>query len=136
MYYPDLTPYDYGTTEYEDALNIGWLEKGHEFPTGDFPEKFWVVKKLESMEIKNKYRGWHGCEFCYPDDEYTPNRFNPEVIRNPNFVPPQREYHNGNGEYIVQGNGKTYAAPTLIIHYITAHNYIPPQEFIDAVINN
>jgi hypothetical protein len=40
-----------------------------------------------------------------------------------------------NGEYIVQWNGKTYSSPTLIVHYIDAHNYRPPQEFIDAVMN-
>lgn len=29
-----------------------------------------------------------------------------------------------------------YAAPSLILHYILAHGYKPPQEFIDAVINS
>ncbi|MCX7805518.1 MAG: hypothetical protein N3A38_10060 [Planctomycetota bacterium] len=31
-------------------------------------------------------------------------------------------------------DGKIYAAPTLIYHYVVAHKYRPPQEFIDAVM--
>lgn len=135
MYYPDLTPYNYGMTEYKDALNIGWLERGYEFPVGDFPEKVLILEKLKLMTRKNLYRGWHGCEFCEPNNKYV-NKFNPESIRNPNFVESEeRISHTGNGEYIVQWNGKTYSTPTLVIHYIEAHNYKPPQEFIDAVIN-
>jgi hypothetical protein len=110
MYYPDLTPYDYGITEYEDALNIGWLEMGHEFSSGDFPEKQELIRKLRAKKIENKYRGFHSCDFC-----------------------PKWEI--GNGEYVVQWNGKTYAAPRMVVHYIEAHNYKPPQIFIDAVIN-
>ncbi len=30
-------------------------------------------------------------------------------------------------------NGKSYAAPNLIYHYIKDCGYFPPQEFIDAV---
>jgi hypothetical protein len=40
----------------------------------------------------------------------------------------------GNGEIIVKGeDGRRYAAPTLILHYIEAHHYLPPEEFIQAV---
>lgn len=135
MYYPDLTPYDYGMTEYEDALNIGWLEMGHEFPIGDFPEKRELIQKLESKKIENKCRGVHGCEFCDPDNKFV-NKFDPSRITNPNFVEPEeKDSHTGNGEYIVQWNGKVYSAPILIVHYIETHNYRPPQEFIDAVMN-
>jgi hypothetical protein len=111
MYYPDLSLYDYGITEYPNALNIGWLEKGQEFPTGDFPEKEQVLKILKSKQRENLYRGWHSCEFCESDRE------------------------SGNGEYIFHYKEKTYAAPSLIIHYIEVHNYFPPREFIEAVIN-
>ncbi|MBQ3665050.1 MAG: hypothetical protein II919_02960 [Lachnospiraceae bacterium] len=32
-------------------------------------------------------------------------------------------------------NGLVYAAPDLVIHYIINHQYLPPKEFIDAVMN-
>jgi CheY-like chemotaxis protein len=34
----------------------------------------------------------------------------------------------------VAGNGKVYAAPWLVHHYVVAHNYRPPDEFIAAVL--
>jgi hypothetical protein len=40
----------------------------------------------------------------------------------------------GNGEIRVSGkDGIVYAAPTLVCHYIQAHGYFPPEEFIEAV---
>ena len=55
-------------------------------------------------------RGLHTCEFCH-------------VIKN-------------TGEIRVFNNDKTYAAPTMIYHYIKYHGYIPPKEFILAVKNS
>ncbi|MEW6206883.1 MAG: hypothetical protein AB1631_00845 [Acidobacteriota bacterium] len=41
----------------------------------------------------------------------------------------------GSGEIRVRGRGRIrYAAPTLIYHYIETHRYLPPQEFIEAVL--
>lgn len=31
--------------------------------------------------------------------------------------------------------GRWYAAPNLVYHYVTAHNYRPPDEFIEAVLH-
>jgi hypothetical protein len=40
----------------------------------------------------------------------------------------------GSAEIRVPGkDGKVYAAPNLIYHYIKDCGYLPPQEFIDAV---
>jgi hypothetical protein len=30
-------------------------------------------------------------------------------------------------------DGTVFAAPTLIIHYIAAHGYLPPEQFIAAL---
>jgi hypothetical protein len=41
----------------------------------------------------------------------------------------------GNGEIrVTSATGITYVAPALVRHYIVAHGYLPPREFIDAVI--
>jgi hypothetical protein len=122
MYYLDLTPYDYGYTNYKNALNIGWLERGYEFTHGDFPEKQELLRKLKLKKRENLYRGYHNCEFCEP---YRTENGHTYLI----------ESCIGNGEYIVKWKGKTYAAPMLIIHYIEVHNYKPPQEFINGVMN-
>jgi hypothetical protein len=42
----------------------------------------------------------------------------------------------GTAEIHVSGGGiywMMYAAPTLIYHYILRHDYLSPQEFLDAV---
>jgi hypothetical protein len=31
-------------------------------------------------------------------------------------------------------NGRVYAAPHMIHHYVVAHGYLPPEEFIQAVL--
>ena len=37
-------------------------------------------------------------------------------------------------EIRIRGTMRTYAAPELIDHYVAAHSYLPPSEFIDAVL--
>ncbi|WP_338285215.1 hypothetical protein [Luteolibacter sp. LG18] len=44
------------------------------------------------------------------------------------------EHSLGNGEIRVRGaDGVIYGAPTLIYHYVVAHDYLPPAAFIEAV---
>jgi hypothetical protein len=54
-----------------------------------------------------------------------------------NMMPSGRpcRFHAGSAEIIVPGrDGKVYRAPTLIHHYVTAHWYRPPWEFVEAVL--
>ncbi len=32
------------------------------------------------------------------------------------------------------GGGAAFAAPSLIVHYVTEHEYLPPVEFREAVV--
>ena len=42
----------------------------------------------------------------------------------------------GNGQIRVLGrDGIWYSAPTLIHHYVTHHNYLPPAAFVSAVLD-
>jgi hypothetical protein len=42
----------------------------------------------------------------------------------------------GNGEIRVLGaDGVTFVAPVLILHYVTEHHYLPPPQFVDAVLH-
>jgi hypothetical protein len=40
----------------------------------------------------------------------------------------------GNGELRVIGTDAIYAAPTLVYHYAVNHSYLPPDEFVQAVL--
>ena len=66
-------------------------------------------------------RGWHNCELCHPE---------PISPRAGNQL---RSF--GTAEIRVFYQGRIYAAPNLIYHYVTEHNYQPPDEFIEAVLN-
>ncbi|MEV0474052.1 hypothetical protein [Streptomyces prunicolor] len=130
-HYKDLSPYDYSddvdeTGEGADSgaslLNAGWLAEGHEFPRGDVPEGF-VEALLElAKDTVNVYRGMHFCDFC-PSFQ--------EARKNVTF----RDVFIGSGEVHVRGGeGRVYAAPALVVHYVADHGYQPPQEFVDAVL--
>lgn len=112
-YFPDLSIHKYTKNAEEIGfLNIGWLEKGKAFNKGKAKEDF--VNKL--MEVCSKpihlHRGFHYCDFC--------------------FINKAR----GNGQIrILSIDGIWYVAPTLIYHYVIAHKYLPPSDFIDAVIS-
>jgi hypothetical protein len=34
------------------------------------------------------------------------------------------------------GDGVAYAAPELIAHYVEAHDYQPPADFVDVVLSS
>lgn len=121
-YYADLSPYEYTNTDLP-MLNVGWLAAGHEFRTGGVPnEVLSRLLRLADAQV-NIMRGVHDCEFCA---EESPIRM---------AAPNERGYVAlGMGEIRVTGDcGRLYAAPSLILHYIQAHDYRPPDDFIRAV---
>lgn len=129
MFFADLTPYEYG---YEmpraGVLNVGWLARGHEFAVGAVPEGLVGALRRLIKSPENLYRGYHRCEFC-PEPPLVVGS-NGLRLRGP---PGETE---GNGEIRVAGpNGLVYVAPVLVAHYVEAHNYRPPQEFISAVMS-
>lgn len=124
MYFEDLTKYEYMTTE--NSRNVGWLEKGHFINKGAVPDEF--VKKLwKYLRYPVQVcRGFHVCDFC---------KITKTGVPTVTYKGETREV----GYYEIRvwdENGDMYAAPSLILHYILAHGYEPPQEFIDAVINS
>jgi hypothetical protein len=111
-YYADLSPYEYALDEPPDTVNIGWLEPRRPYPTGTTPEAFRARLRDLCGQPMNLTIGYHTCLFCQDGQ-------------------PAR----GSGEIRVSGDGKVYAAPALVHHYVEAHGYKPPEEFIEAVAN-
>ncbi|MCE7006301.1 hypothetical protein LWC34_26180 [Kibdelosporangium philippinense] len=108
-YYPDLSPYRYTVAD-QPMLNVGWLEPGAYFPRGPVPAQLVDALLKLGTRPRNKLRGFHFCEFC--------------------------SRYRGTGEiHVVGASGIRYAAPMLIIHYIFAHRYRPPKEFVEAVLS-
>ncbi len=133
MYYKDLTEYNYTNLEYsgikrnKKPVCVGWLGREEGFVKGKVSEI--IVKRLLLLCLfpRNLTRGYHVCEFC-PSNPY------PEDIRQQKGKLFGKMIFLGNGEIHIQGkNNRLYIAPTLIVHYISVHNYKPPQEFIDTL---
>jgi hypothetical protein len=112
-FYEDLSPYAYLHPEEElsGTVNIGWLGREHPFSTGPTSEEFRVkLGRLCQRRVKQT-RGFYRCPFCKGEARLA-----------------------SSSEMRVAHLAKVYAAPSLVLHYVVAHGYLPPAEFIAAVL--
>jgi len=125
-HFDDLSPYSYQPSE-SPMKNVGWLGAGSSFPRGSTPARARdeLLRISSEAPAENLMRGVHDCEFCELE---SPIRL--ETPYN------ERGWTSiGMGEFHVQAkDGTIYSAPTLILHYIDEHEYLPPEGFIDALI--
>lgn len=123
-YFKDLTKYSY--LHYENSKNIGWLDKDYSYSKGkvckEFMDNLWEYLHLNL----NQSRGYHSCNLC-------------SVLGEGAFIATNKDksVKLGFAEIRVLSENGTcvYAAPNLIYHYILNHEYKPPEEFIQAVLN-
>jgi hypothetical protein len=99
-------------------LAIGWLERGHDFPTGICPEQ--VTGKLAELRRQfgsafpaHSFRGLHACSLCDGTVEWL---------------------HESHINLFIPGREVVYLVTGRVDHYIDAHSYAPPAAFIDAVL--
>ena len=122
-YYPDLTAYEY--YKKENSLNIGWLDGIHPFEQGavksDVLDHLWLFLHHPSVV----HRGFHRCEICEKKSKMHMALYKEESM------------YLGCQEIRVfsRDSAAVYAAPSLIFHYISEHNYYPPEEFQNALLN-
>ena len=103
VFYDDLSEYAYldndSFIDRESGFYGLWYRP--EYTRAAFVEKLKAVQQVQWMNV---CLGVHKCDLC------------------PEGVAPE-----GNGEVRIPGEpGIAYAAPFLITHYITAHDYRPP----------
>jgi hypothetical protein len=121
-YYEDLSGYTYFANDKSGAKNVGWLERGHEFerasPINETLDILWSFCKIRVMQT----RGWHQCDICVERKQVTHARRNGLRL------------WLGTAEVrVFAADGTPYAAPDLVYHYVRAHNYLPPEEFLLAL---
>jgi hypothetical protein len=135
-YFADLTPYAYhdddivkqvwGTLQYRpryERLNVGWLDASQPFGRGPVDDGFAsALLDVIGDPSVNETRGFHDCEFCPPGAAPVPDP-RPDGFSLLAF----REIR------VPARPGVMFAAPALVWHYVTAHDYQPPAEFIAAV---
>ncbi|MFB6393550.1 hypothetical protein [Polymorphospora lycopeni] len=137
-YFEDLSAYSYtdvDTIEMDwgwlqlrpgyDRINVGWLDASRAFEQGPTPT--WFAGALLDIIVVpriNTMRGYHRCQFC-------PARSDGSML---SVGHASGAILLGHTEIRVPaGPGRMFAAPSLIWHYVTAHSYRPPTEFIEAV---
>ncbi|MGO1056455.1 DUF7919 family protein [Crossiella sp. CA198] len=131
--YEDLSRYGYQPVEVVGAevLTVGWLGAGVEFergePAADFVD---ALRKLAAFESVGQTRGYHYCWLCQ-----AVAGFDWEPAEIPCAEAERGALTLGSAEIHVPGaGGVVYAAPNLICHYVLAHQYSPPAEFVAAVL--
>ncbi len=106
-------------------LAVGWLGPDHKYTKGKVARR--VVVNLRRLLVQPWQPvltpGWHDCEFCERRSRSFKFSYEGKPIRI------------GVLSVFVPGDGILYVAPSLILHYINAHKYSPPDEFCDAVKN-
>lgn len=123
-YFRDLTEYTYSSHfQALETLNIGWLERSHEFkkkpPTEEFLNFLWDFCSISVA----RSRGFHFCDICVQSDLVIVERSGKSLIL-------------GGAEIrAFSKSGRIYAAPNLIYHYVYTHHYLPPAEFIEAIVD-
>lgn len=116
-YFADLSHQSMGA-EGEHIRAIGWLHPDYPFSQGTVSAEFLARLKLFASQsaLSTKalffaiWCGVHQCEFCG------------RSIGAQNFGVPAADL--------------LYIAPEMIVHYVEAHDYCPPLEFQEAVINS
>jgi len=117
-YFADLTLHTYTPTNRFSVLNVGWLDAAFTFPQGQTDSTFRESLRALCEHPILLHRGFHVCQFCSP------------------AVSKQQSPKIGNGQIRVKGKDDVwYAAPTMVHHYVSVHQYQPPAAFVDAVLN-
>jgi hypothetical protein len=114
MWYEDLTECDYFGEEYTEILTaVGWLENEKPFAKAKVSKNFHeqLCKLQKDPWTFASFCGFHECSIC------------------------QFKGHSGINNIFIPHNNKIYVCPELITHYINNHFYLPPDEFIEAVLN-
>jgi hypothetical protein len=128
---PDGAPYDltYGPPE-DGLVAIGWLDPDQGFERGPVPPEFTAELRRLCEAGVNRTRGFHACPMCpLPPSPQIPK---PRMVAS---AMGDGEYIVGSAEIRVEGeDGTRYAAPDMIVHYVDAHGYRPPEAFIAAVL--
>ena len=127
MHADELQPYDYRLPyALDNVFMVGWIDSSHAYNTGQVAEavlgKLWTMIRTRSSTLDlhvNTIRGVHPCTISSEDVRTT------DATGKPTFL--------GMSEIWVPHGSRWYAAPSLVVHFIEDHGYLPPVEFLNAI---
>ncbi len=125
MYFPDLTPYRYFWGFRQPARNCGWLDARHDFAVGPVTDDFLAALRVLTAMPVVRALGFHVCNLCATDARpgFTDERGVRQLLGSAEI----RAFH---------PRGALFAAPNLLLHYVEAHGYRPPDVFIEAALHS
>lgn len=125
MIYEDLSPCTHFGVEQEKLLAVGWLDAQSAFAKGKVSSDFFksLVELLADPWQPVAIAGRQPCSLC---------RFTggPSEIKYAGVTA-----RLGAANLFVPNVAHVFVAPSLIAHYIDAHDYCPPMQFQTAVAN-
>jgi len=153
-FFTDLTPCTYFAGHLAPSpqlLAVGWLDTVHPFPRGAVAhhtllrlarlvapdmEPDAAADPLPPGVVRVPWQpvlacGYHECEICSHDTTNWPPALHPR--HSDRVLIEGRTLRVGANNLFVPGDGVVYLAPDLILHYILAHDYLPPRPFLMAV---
>jgi len=110
-----MTPWpEAGTAKEGQLIAVGWLHRNQKLVSGSVSAEFFErFKQLMSQRFIPPALpicvGVDACPFCQFDAAM------------------------GNGILFVPDDRRMFVVPELAVHYVAAHHYRPPNEFIEAV---
>lgn len=127
MYHLDLEPLPFPPFDSGKLVAVGWLEPGYDFQHGDVEPEF--VRKLAELLIDPWQpavsAGRHACAFC----RLTGGPASFHLGQSGNRLSVEM----GISNLWLPADGFLYIAPSMILHYMDAHGYSPPDDFQKAV---
>lgn len=136
MWIEDLAPYTYGCEPEPGRLAVGWLDSTKPFAQGEVGPKVVhdrFVSALEWATVNRSVdacRGYHSCEL---DACTLPADRQPGDQPVASFAGGQMRLGHAQIE-VEDAAGIRYVAPNLIVHYLEAHHYRPPDAFVRAAL--
>ena len=106
--------------------HVGWLEAGHAHAQGPVAAgDLALIERLVLHTWRPPFaaNGWHDCSLCGRKPGDGPLR---------RTIEGQRAILGAWQIYVPDGD-VMYEAPTLILHYVEDHGYLPPEAFLRAV---
>lgn len=130
MFYEDLSSYCYYLKKTVATVrNVGWLEKAKPYETGEVLDGF--LPKLSSIILgndsvdaqANRIRSAHPCSLSDCGTLEIESDGRKDSLGAAEIWIPSKD------------GSEFFAAPSMVYHYIENHNYLPPEEFMSAVMS-
>jgi hypothetical protein len=123
--YDDLRPCAYFERWDDVLVSVGWLGTDTLYPKGKVSEDVFasLASCLADPWQPVTLAGRYPCPFCRFTGGPSQMTFREWTIQL------------GSSNLFVPGDNFAYVAPSLIVHYIDAHEYSPPAEFQRAVLD-